>query len=333
MRGSWVPGGKALTEAELGFTIGIYASGVSAVRTDRRERVGLVRAQTAWEGRLEGKNKAVKLNLPDASRTSGMLPSATSGTILADENIAELGQAVEPIPKVDLTEEVIRRIKLLLVEGKIKPGSKLPPERELSEMLGISRPSLRQGLKALRMISVIESRRRHGTFVSDSTAEVLQEPLDFVMLLNAITIEELFEVRRVIEVELAGLAAVRGTNEELRAIKACISRQQADLDAPEKFLAEDIAFHMAIAAAAHNVLFGIFLESIARLLREQRRALLDTEDKLSKSYRDHVAIWEKLRVRDAVGARKMMLNHLERVYDVWHRVHRKQATRHVLRSG
>src|SRR5579871_2601658 len=126
------------------------------------------------------------------------------GLLHKTEPAPALLNVVEPIPRIDLTEEVVRRIKILLTNGSIKPGTKLPPERELAEMLGISRPSLRQGLKALRMMAVIDSKRRHGTFISDSAAQVLRQPLDFVMLLNAITIEELFEVRRVIEVELSG---------------------------------------------------------------------------------------------------------------------------------
>ena len=119
--------------------------------------------------------------------------------------------ALEPIPRVDLTEEVVRRFKWLLAEGKLKPGGRLPPERELATLLGISRPSLRHGLKALELLGAIESRRRHGTFVSDSAGKVLEEPLAFLVLLNATTFEELYEVRRTVEVELAALASTRAT--------------------------------------------------------------------------------------------------------------------------
>src|SRR5437879_2172308 len=88
----------------------------------------------------------------------------------------------EPIPRIDLTDEVVRRFKLLLEQGKIQPGSRLPPERELATILGISRPSLRHGLKALELMGTIESKRRQGTFVSKSAGKVLENPLDFVIL-------------------------------------------------------------------------------------------------------------------------------------------------------
>src|SRR6266480_1134606 len=114
---------------------------------------------------------------------------------------------LEPIPRIDLTDEVVRRFKLLLEQGKIQPGSRLPPERELATILGISRPSLRHGLKALELMGTIESKRRHGTFVSESAAKVLENPLDFVILLSDITFDKVFEVRKIVEMELAALAA------------------------------------------------------------------------------------------------------------------------------
>ena len=230
---------------------------------------------------------------------------------------SDLADVINPIVQVELTEEIVHRIKSLLQDGTIKPGSKLPPERELAAMLGISRPSLRQGLKALRMMAVIDSKRRHGTFVSEFAAKVLHHPLDFVRLLHAITFEDLFEARKVIEVELAAWAAQRGKNAEMQEIHSCLMRQHANLDAPEEFLKEDFEFHHLIAKASHNVLFILFLESLGRLMIENRRALLRTEGDLCKSYRDHLAVWQKLKARDADGARQAMRRHLDRIYNVW----------------
>src|SRR5260370_36158552 len=88
-------------------------------------------------------------------------------------NRAELHEAFGPIARIDLTEEVIRRFKRLLGDGKLKPGGRLPPERELASLLGISRPSLRHGLKALELMGTIESKRRHGTFVRDIAVKLL----------------------------------------------------------------------------------------------------------------------------------------------------------------
>src|SRR5207244_12937220 len=120
--------------------------------------------------------------------------------------------------------------------------------------------------------------------------KVLHHPLDFVMLLNAITFESLFEARRVIEVELASWAAQRGSHAELQKIHFCLTRQHTHLNSPEEFLKADLEFHNLIANASHNLLFSVFLESMGRLMIENRRALLKRECDLSKSYNVNINI-------------------------------------------
>src|SRR5437870_13892206 len=100
-----------------------------------------------------------------------------------------------PIVKIDITEEIIGRIKALLAKGRLKAGSRLPPERDLARILGVGRPALRQALKALATMGIIDSRVGQGTFISRSTWELLAAPMDFMMLLNVVSIRELFEVR------------------------------------------------------------------------------------------------------------------------------------------
>src|SRR5215471_10663873 len=145
---------------------------------------------------------------------------------LLDPNLLS---ALDPIPRVDLTEEVVRRFKALLADGKLKPGGRLPAERDLAVLFAISRPSLRHGLKALELMGAVESRRRHGTFITKSAGKVLDEPLHFAVLLNSTSFEELYEVRRIVEVELAGLAAERATGAELDEIEKCIAEQKASV--------------------------------------------------------------------------------------------------------
>ena len=233
----------------------------------------------------------------------------------------------EPIPRIDLTDEVVRRFKLLLEQGKIQPGSRLPPERELATILGISRPSLRHGLKALELMGTIESKRRHGTFVSKSAGKVLENPLDFVILLSDITFDKVFEVRKIIEMELAALAAERAHKSELQTIEACLAQQRTKFDSPEEWLNADISFHNAIAQAAHNILFSLFLEGIRRLVVENMRASLQlaTEERLLKTYHEHSAIVKSLQSRDEAGARQAMSRHLDSVFQLWHQVHHKKA--------
>ena len=228
---------------------------------------------------------------------------------------------LQPIPKIDLTEEVVRRFKQLLADGRLKPGGRLPPERELAGLFGISRPSLRHGLKALEMLGAIESRRRHGTFVSESAGNVLEEPLNLVVLLNSTTFEELYEVRRIVEVELAALAAERGTAAELADIEQCLAEQRASTG--NEFLTKDLEFHNFIARASHNGLFAVFLGSLRRLMSDKMKVLLleapgsDVPSNVAKTIEQHQKIVRRLLARDPAGARKTMMTHLEHVYTQW----------------
>ena len=115
--------------------------------------------------------------------------------------LSELSGEFQPLLRMNVTEEIIGRIKLLMARGKLKPGSKLPPERDFARILGVGRPALRQALKALATIGIIESRLGQGTFINRSTSGFLSAPMDFTFLLNAVTLPELFEVRKALVVD------------------------------------------------------------------------------------------------------------------------------------
>jgi GntR family transcriptional regulator, transcriptional repressor for pyruvate dehydrogenase complex len=235
----------------------------------------------------------------------------------APSSWSQLSEDFEPILRVDLTEEIIGRIKALIARGKLKSGSRLPPERDFARMLGVGRPALRQALKALATMGIIESRVGQGTFVSQSTFRFLNAPMDFMLLLNSVTLSELFEVRKVVEVELAGLAAERASPEEIAQIQDTLNKQNSNLGNPLGFLVEDLNFHNAIAQAAHNVLFTAVLESLSHLMTEGRRKLLLNEQDLSKSFHDHQRIFKEIQARNKAGTREAMFEHLDRVYHHW----------------
>jgi GntR family transcriptional repressor for pyruvate dehydrogenase complex len=243
----------------------------------------------------------------------------------------ELVSALEPIPRIDLTEEVVRRFKALLADGKLKPGGRLPAERDLAVMFGISRPSLRHGLKALELMGAIESRRRHGTFVTKSAGKVLDEPLHFAVLLNATSFEELYEVRRIVEVELAALAAVRASTAELDEIEKCLAEQKASVRLGREFLQKDLEFHNLIARASHNGLFATVLGGLRTIMSDKMRILLespraDVPKSVHSTLDQHAEIVRRLRARNAAGARKAMLRHLEEVYGQWLRLQGSEGT-------
>jgi GntR family transcriptional repressor for pyruvate dehydrogenase complex len=240
---------------------------------------------------------------------------------LLDPNLLS---ALDPIPRVDLTEEVVRRFKALLADGKLKPGGRLPAERDLAVLFAISRPSLRHGLKALELIGAIES-RRHGTFVTKSAAKVLHEPLHFAVLLNSTSFEEVYEVRRIVEVELAGLAAQRATPAELDEIENCLTQQKVNVNLGREFLQKDLEFHNLIARASHNALFATVLGGLRSIMSDKMRVLLespraDVPKSVHSTLDQHAEIVRRLRSANPAGARKAMLHHLEEVYGQWLRL-------------
>ena len=236
-----------------------------------------------------------------------------------------LVSALDPIPRVDLTEEVVRRFKALLADGKLKPGGRLPAERDLAVLFAISRPSLRHGLKALELMGAIESRRRHGTFVTKSAAKILDEPLHFAVLLNSTSFEEVYEVRRIVEVELAGLAAQRATPAELDEIENCLTQQKENINLGREFLQKDLEFHNLIARASHNALFATVLGGLRSIMSDKMRVLLespraDVPKSVHSTLDQHAEIVRRLRSGNPAGARKAMLHHLEEVYGQWLRL-------------
>ncbi len=134
-----------------------------------------------------------------------------------------------------LPERIAARLLSLIAERKLRPGDKLPSERDLAATMQVSRPSLREALRALAMLNIVEIRQGSGTYVSSLKPEVLIEHLDFVFALDDSTFAELLEARQMLEPGLAAAAATRATDEELARLRACVSRAAAHVDDPEVF--------------------------------------------------------------------------------------------------
>ncbi|MBI1763716.1 MAG: FadR family transcriptional regulator [Acidobacteria bacterium] len=121
---------------------------------------------------------------------------------MAKQNENHLNTKMVPIDRAGITELVVQRIKELLEQGDLKAGSRLPPERELADMLSISRPSLRTALKALSVMGIIRAKPGAGTYIAESLPEVFTEPMRFMTLINNTSDEEVFEARLIIEAGL-----------------------------------------------------------------------------------------------------------------------------------
>jgi GntR family transcriptional repressor for pyruvate dehydrogenase complex len=220
---------------------------------------------------------------------------------------------VRQVRKTKVYHEIVDQIQELISAGRIKPGDRLPPERELAELFKASRNSVRDAIRVLEQMGLIESRQGDGTYVRSVSAEDLAEPLALMLLQSRTQMRELWEVRRVLEPALAEFAASRITDEELDELETILEAQRRKVEAGSIALEEDTAFHYAIAEAARNTVILRTLDTLVDLLRQSRERSLQQRDRPAYSLAGHKRILAALRRRDPEGARAEMLRHLREV--------------------
>ena len=189
------------------------------------------------------------------------------------------GLAVRQVRKTKIYHEIVEQIKELITEGRIKPGDRLPPERELAELFKASRNSVRDAIRVLEQMGLIESRQGDGTYVRTLSADELTKPLALCLLQSRTQMRELWEVRRILEPALAESAAARITDEELGELEVILDVQQRKVEAGFIALEEDAAFHYGIAEAARNGVMLRVMDTLVDLLRQSRERSLQQRDR------------------------------------------------------
>ncbi|HXE80790.1 MAG TPA: FadR/GntR family transcriptional regulator [Vicinamibacterales bacterium] len=207
-------------------------------------------------------------------------------------------------------EIVVQHVRNLIERGELKPGDRLPPERELAVQLGVSRPSVRAGLRSLAAIGILQTRHGAGTFITDGPPTLGSEPLSFLAALHGFTQDEMYEARRALEVGVAGLAAERATDEQIATIAEEVTNLFASLDDPQAFLRHDIRFHRAVAAASGNPILASLVEMVSTIFYEHRRRKIEEAGDLKESAQMHRVIYHAIRARDPKRARAAMNEHL-----------------------
>ena len=226
------------------------------------------------------------------------------------------GRSHATLSRMAVTDEAILKIKAMIMSGELAPGHRLPPEKELSERLGLSRSSLREAVKALEVIRVLDVRRGDGTYVTSLDPQRLLAPMGFVVDLQGESSALSFHaVRRVLETEAAALAAARITPEALAEARRVLDGVDDVLAATpvdhERFIEADIAFHRVVAEQAGNPVLAALVESLAsRTVRERLWRGLHEDGAEQRTHDEHEAIWRALADRDPERARIRMANHL-----------------------
>jgi GntR family transcriptional repressor for pyruvate dehydrogenase complex len=210
-----------------------------------------------------------------------------------------------------LTTQVVNYIRAKIEDGSLKPGDRIPPERELAKELKISRASLRMGIGYLAAMGVMKVRHGVGTFVADGPAEFGKSSLGLLGALHGFKSWQMFEVRNLLETTLAALAAERGSEEHFTLLAEEVAEMYATIDDPAEYLIHDVRFHRTIAQASGNPILAALMETVSTALYEDRRKTAERAKDRKSSLDAHREIYRAIRTANPVEARKAMERHLQ----------------------
>lgn len=222
---------------------------------------------------------------------------------------------LETIPRSRVSARVAKQLQIHIV-NQLKPGDMLPPERKLVQRFGVSRGSIRDAIRSLEAVGLLEPHQGIGTVVREVSADALLSPVTNALLQEQKVIGELLDVRNIIEPALARRAALHGSYEQIAEMQAILLRQEEKVRRGEPATEEDSAFHYAVALAADNGTMMKLVRVLMDLLRETRERLSQRQGRAEKSLAGHLRIVAALQRRDAAGAEAAMRRHLSEIEQI-----------------
>ncbi len=220
-----------------------------------------------------------------------------------------------PIKPKKVSTQIAEQIRGSILAGEFNPGEKLPPERELAEMFGVSRPSVREALNILTSSGLVETYQGGGTLVRSLVENSASMPLSELIRIDGDRALDVIEVRKGMESWTAWYAASRALPEDIRRIKVVVDGMAKNLEELKHSEDFDAHFHMLVARATHNVVWSHIMQTIFEAMQEfQRdvwRAVYLTEEDQRLLFSHHLKVYEMIRDRNPEGARSAMLEHLD----------------------
>ncbi len=224
---------------------------------------------------------------------------------------------LKPVKTKRIYEEIVEQIRLLVAEGHVKAGDRLPSERDLAERLQVSRASVREALSALEMMGLLEIRSGEGTYIKQVNIDSVVVPLAWVLSMEKDTVLELLEVRKILETQAAVLAAERAEPDEVNDMREALLEMQNDLLHGRLGEDSDHSFHYAIARGTKNKILIRLMNAISdtmhQTLKASRIKLFESEGVPERLYKEHEDIFTAIENKTADLARQRMLDHLEGV--------------------
>ena len=226
-------------------------------------------------------------------------------------------EGIAPIERQPIAEQVARQLLALVQSGNLKPGEQLPPERELAATLEVSRPSLREALRALSLLGVLRIRQGGGVYVSSLDPEALLAPLHFFVSLDARNLEDLFEARLVIESEITRIAATKISPENLAMLKDCVDFEITNIGDVDRFIESDVKFHQVLFETVDNAFLQSFATSLHILGKARGEITASIPSVMKQSLKDHKRILKAIEARDSDAAADAMKQHVVHVRNAY----------------
>lgn len=223
--------------------------------------------------------------------------------------LAEL--AFEPFKRTNVSDMAVSSLLDMIRRRVLRPGDRLPSQRDLMGRMGVSQTAVREALRSLTSIGVIEVHPGKGAFVRSVAPEMLVHPESIYFLLQRETMLHALEVRRILEVEAIALATERATEEDLDDLREALEKIASGLDSGDRPFQHSPYFHLAIAKAAHNEVLTNMVQSFVRLLVEGASVFgAHAPGAIENEYQSHALLLESIAARDPEASREAMRHHL-----------------------
>ena len=219
-----------------------------------------------------------------------------------------------PIKRESVAEMVARRILDMVTSKSLKPGDQLPPERDLAEQLNVSRPSVREAIRGLSILGVVQSRQGGGAYITKLDGDALLGPIRFFLSLDNMNIPDLYDARSLVEGDVARRAAINMDDIQIATLEKILIQQEATLEDASEFRLSDFKFHEAIWIGSGNSFLKRIGESLNALGLEFRRRASEKPEVLAQSLQDHRVLFNALKARDPAAAALAAEKHMQNVY-------------------
>jgi GntR family transcriptional repressor for pyruvate dehydrogenase complex len=217
-----------------------------------------------------------------------------------------------PIRSRKLSDAVYRQLVSLISSGELKPGDKIPSERELAADMGISRQSIREALNRAEVMRLIEVRQGEGSFILSSVNESLKPPLTLIMEKEVERIFDFLEIRKLVEGWCAEKAAVEATADELENMQEILDKMKKVAAKDKQWEAMDLALHLSFAKATHNVIAVHIMEALKSNFRPffKFTKSMPSSERIDVLWQHHYEIFSAIKQKDPVTAKKKVIAHL-----------------------